>query len=155
MKNTAIFLLAVAGILTAALFAARGTSRTASVEGCFAPEIRGVDYKWAYLTLEEEDTVLDSCLILENRFTLSGEMPEKRTSCRIFFRGIPVEKTLCLHPRQTLRLNIAPDQTLKALTEQHEAAIREALERLDSRGMTIPDSLWSRGPETGTPTDSL
>ena len=48
------------------------------------------------------------------------------------------EAQLELRPRRTVELTIDPEP----LDLQREEAIREAIERLDSTGVSLPDSVW-------------
>lgn len=140
MKDTTIFALLLLVFTLSALLAARDTSRTAIVRGSFAPEFTNVNWKWAYLHPAGSDDILDSCLITEHRFTLSSDIPESDYPCRISFSRVPIEPSLHLSPRQTLELHISAGMR-QELAEQHAEAVREAIARLDSTGLTLPDSL--------------
>lgn len=139
MKNTTIFALVLSGLAGTFLLALSGTSRTATVEGTFGPEIRRVDYHWAYLHDDAQGCIIDSCLIAGNRFTLTGKVARRQLPCRITFSGFSPEAEVVLHPQQTVRLNITARPDMSA--PQYEEAIRNAIARLDSAGYTIPDSI--------------
>lgn len=150
MKDATIFALLLLVFALCAIIAVLDTSRMAVVNGTFAPEFSNVNWRWAYLRPASSDEILDSCLVTEHKFTLSSEVPDEKTPCRITFSKLSVEPSLRLSPGQTLELQISagfqPNHT-----EQHEEAIREAIARLDSAGLTLPDSLWeARKRQNGT-----
>lgn len=136
MRNTFIFLIVLAGIAATVVINIRDMSRTAVVEGQFAPEIRRVNYKWAYLRDSASRSILDSCLVLENRFTLTDEVRKAVVPYLITFSGLDIESGVHLRPQQTVRLTISPDTG----PDPWEEAILEAIARLDSAGLTITES---------------
>lgn len=142
MKDAAIFALLLLTLAGSALLAATDRSRKASVQGTFAPEFTGINYKWAYLRADKNGEILDSCLILEHKFTLSGEVPDKDFPCRITFSKQKAEIPIRLAPRHTVNLTLSANTTSE-MDLQIEEAIEDALARLDSAGLTIPtpDSL--------------
>lgn len=140
MKDTTIFALLLLVIAASALLGTRNRTRKATIKGTFAAEIGGVDYQWVYLRQDADDAVLDSCLILDNQFTLAGEIPDADFPCRIVSPKLDIDTPLQLNPQQTIALNISAEDYRK----QVEEAFEEAIARLDEQGVTRPDSLWKR-----------
>ncbi len=140
MKNTLIFLLLLLTIVGVTLLATRDTSRKATVNGIFAKEFEGIDYKWIYLRADSTGQTLDSCLIVDHRFTLGGEFDTEKLPCRIVIPASNFETSILLAARQEVELRIQPDP--EYYSRMAEQALREALARLDSAGVSIPDSLW-------------
>lgn len=137
MRNALIFAVLLAGMAASAVLAVRGTSRMATVEGSFAEDIRRIDYHRAYL-LDTQGRVLDSCLILNNRFTLVGRIEQREARCRIVFSGLDPTAELLLRPQQTVRFHITAEDPYAA---QYAQAVEQAIARLDSAGYIRPDTL--------------
>lgn len=140
MKDTTIFALLLLVIAASALLGTRNRSRKATIKGTFAAEIGGVNYQWTYLRRNADDAVLDSCLILDNRFTLSGEIPDADFPCRVVSPKLGMDTPLQLNPQQVIALNISAED----YREQMEEALEEAIARLDEHGVSLPDSVWKR-----------
>lgn len=141
MKNTTIFALLLTVIAGCALFAVRDNSCKATVHVSFGPEFAGLDYKWAYLIDAATNDILDSCMVLNNRFSLSHDILTHELPCRIALPNFKFEEPLTLTPGKTIAMNIRPDMTLEELNRM---TIENAIARLDSLGLTIPDSLWNQ-----------
>ncbi len=138
MRNTFLFCILLLGITVSVCLQLTRSPRTAVIEGRFTEEFGGIDRRYAYLTTED-DRLLDSCLILDNRFTLATDVPAKQLSVRIRFARLALEQPLTLHPGGRIAFTVRPFD----LRKQYEEAIREAIARLDSAGLTVPDSLWN------------
>lgn len=138
MKNTLIFVLLLAALAATVALAATDRTRTATVRGRFADCLGGVDYRWAYLCDAADDRVLDSCLILGNRFTLKADLSDDPHGCYLSMPKLAYEAWIELRPRRTVEVTIDPEP----FERQREEAIREAIERLDSTGVSLPDSVW-------------
>lgn len=142
MKNSSIFILLLVVLVASGILAATDRSRMATVVGRFSDCLGGVDYKWVYLYDESDGSgevqALDSCLILDNGFTLRADVPCDSRDCRIVMPQIGYEAPVTLHPRRTLEANIAPEPFERIA----ERELRAALARLDSTGVSLPDSVW-------------
>ncbi len=138
MKNLTIFLLVLFTTVATGIFALRDTTRTATVEGIFSDRIRVIGHPRAYLRNAADDSILDSCVISDNRFRLACDIARKELHCRITITGCDSVSEIALRPRRHVRLRIKFDP----LEEQWRQAVEEAIARLDSAGLTIPDSLY-------------
>ncbi|WP_300904265.1 hypothetical protein [uncultured Alistipes sp.] len=138
IKNTLIFVLLLAVLAATAALVGTDRTRTATLLGRFSDRLSGVDYRWAYLRDAADDRILDSCLILGNRFTLKADLTSSPHACRLSMPKLGYEAQLELRPRRTVELTIDPEP----LDLQREEAIREAIEQLDSTGVSLPDSVW-------------
>ncbi len=138
MKNCTIFLLVLLAITTAGIAALRDYTRTATVEGIFSDQLYIIGHPRAYLRNATDDSILDSCVILDNRFRLACDVAHKKLLCRITLTGRDSVSEILLHPQQHVRLHIGLDP----LEEQWREAVKEAIARLDSAGLTPPDSLY-------------
>jgi len=138
MRNCTIFLLVLLTIAASGILALHDTTRTATVEEIFSDQLRIVGYPRAYLRNAADDSVLDSCIISDNRFRLACDVALKELRCRITITGCDSASEIVLHPQQHVRLHIGPDP----LEEQWQQAVEEAIARLDSAGLTRPDSLY-------------
>lgn len=139
MRNTALFCILFLGILAGVCQQLARPTRTAVVKGRFTEEFRGIDGRYAYL-MNEDNRPLDSCLMLDNSFTLTTDVRAKQLPVRIRFARLDLEQPLTLRPGRRVALTVRPPE----LQKQYEEAVREAIARLDSAGLTIPDSLWYR-----------
>ena len=137
MKNFTIFLLILLAIIGTGILALRDTTRTATVEGVFSDQLRVVGHPRAYLRNAADDSILDSCIISDNRFRLACDITHRELRCRITISCCDAASEVVLHPQQHVRLHIGPDP----LEEQWRQAVEEAIARLDSAGLTPPDSL--------------
>lgn len=137
MRNALIFAILLLGLAASGALALRGTSRIATVEGSFDEHIRRIDYRYAYLH-DAKGRILDSCLILNNRFTLAGRIEAHEARCRITFSGLDPTAELLLHPQQTVRFHITAQDPFAA---QYAQAVEDAIARLDSAGYIRPDTL--------------
>lgn len=145
MKNSSIFATLLAVLAATALLATTDRTRTATVVGRFSDRLGGIDYKWAYLYDGTDDsTILDSCQILGNRFSLKTGVRSDSCDYRIAMPQLDYEAWITLRPRHTLELNIDPEPFERMLEEE----IREAIERLDSTGVSLPDSIWLKIQQT-------
>lgn len=136
MKNTAVFAILCLTIATVFYLQLEQPNRTATVEGCFSEEFRGVDYRYAYLSTVDEAgalRLLDSCLVRQNRFTLSTEVPRKGLNVRISFARLDFARELTLKPDRRFAVTIRPQAIL------WQEAIEEAIARLDSAGYLRPE----------------
>lgn len=139
MRNTTLFSILLLGILAVAYLQLVRPTRTVVLEGRFSEELGEIDRQYAYLVTADDacERRLDSCLILGNRFTLTTDVQERRLAARVRFARLDIERKLTLEPGRDIELTIRPID----LHAQYEEAIREAIARLDSAGLTIPDSL--------------
>ncbi len=150
MRNTTLFAILVAGILAVVYLQLARPTRTVVLEGRFTEELEGIDGGYAYLVTEDAtggERRLDSCLICGNRFTLTTDVQTRRLTARVRFARIDLERELQLEPGRDVSLTIRPLD----LHAQYEAAVREAIARLDSTGLTLPDSLWQERQERDDP----
>ncbi len=138
MKNCTIFLLVLLAIAAAGIAALRDYTRTAIVEGIFSDRLYIIGHPRAYLRNAADDSILDSCVISDNRFRLACDVAHKKLLCRITITGCDSTSEIVLHPQQHVRLHIGLDP----LEEQWREAVEEAIARLDSAGLTPPDSLY-------------
>ncbi len=138
MKNCTIFLLVLLAIAAAGIAALRDYTRTATVEGIFSDRLYIIGHPRAYLRNAADDSILDSCVISDNRFRLACDVAHKKLLCRITITGCDSTSEIVLHPQQHVRLHIGLDP----LEEQWQEAVEEAIARLDSAGLTPPDSLY-------------
>lgn len=146
MKNFTIFLLILLAIVATYILALRDTSRTATVEGIFSDQLRVIGHPRAYLRNAADDSILDSCVISDNRFQLACDIARKELCCRITITGCDSASEIVLHPQQHVQLHIGPDP----LDEQWRQAVEEAIARLDSAGLTPPDSLAAINSQNDT-----
>lgn len=137
MKNLAIFLLILLTIATTGILALHDTTRTATVEGIFSDQLRIMGHPRAYLRNATDDSILDSCIISDKHFRFAYDIAHKELRCRITISGCDSASEIVLHPQQHIQLHIGPDP----LEEQWREAVEEAIARLDSAGLTPPDSL--------------
>lgn len=145
MKNSSIFATLLAVLVASGFLATSDRTRTATVTGRFSDRLGGMNYQWAYLYEATDSTaVLDSCQILGNRFTLKTGVRGESRDYRIAMPGLDYDAWITLRPQHTLELNIDPEPFERMLEEE----IREAIERLDSTGVSLPDSVWYRIKES-------
>lgn len=137
MRNCAIFLLVLLAIAATGIAALRDNTRTATVEGIFSDRLYIIGRPRAYLRNAADDSILDSCVISDNRFRLTCDVAHKKLLCRVTITGCDSTSEIVLHPQQHVRLHIGPDP----LEEQWQEAVEAAIARLDSAGLTPPDSL--------------
>ena len=104
MKNTLIFVLLLAVLAATAALVGTDRTRTATLLGRFSDRLGGVDYRWAYLRDAADDRILDSCLILGNRFTLKADLTSSPHACRLSMPKLGYEAQLELRPRRTVAL---------------------------------------------------
>ncbi len=138
MRNCAIFLLVLLAIAATGIAALHDNTRTATVEGIFSDRLYIIGHPRAYLRNATDDSILDSCVISDNRFRLTCDIARKELLCRIIITGCDSTSEIVLHPQQHIRLHIGPDP----LEEQWREAVEAAIARLDSAGLTPPDSLY-------------
>ncbi len=138
MKNCAIFLLVLLAIAAAGIAALRDDTRTATVEGIFSDRLCIIGHPRAYLRNAADNSILDSCVISDNRFRLTCDIARKELLCRITLTGRDSVSEILLHPQQHVRLQIGLDP----LEDQWREAVEEAIARLDSAGLTPPDILY-------------
>lgn len=140
MRNTAIFATLFLGILAVVWLQLERPTRRAVVEGRFTEEFR-VRSVYAYLVAEDgegNELRLDSCLIRDNRFTLETCVRHRKLAARIRIARHDFERRLTLRPGREVALTIRPFDW----RTQYAEAVEEAIARLDSAGLTLPDSLW-------------
>lgn len=138
MKNTSIFIVILLAIGTVAVLASKGSNK-GYIEGQFASNIYGIDYKWAYLHPDGGDEILDSCQITGNRFTLSCGVRKKEFPCKISYSGFKGISEVVLRPRQTIQLaiQVSPTTLMDMIEERIERMIAQqahadSIARMDS-----------------------
>ncbi len=138
MRNCTIFLLVLFAMAATGILALHDTTRTATVEGIFSDQLCVIGHPRAYLRNAADDSILDSCVVSDNRFQLACDIAHKKLRCRITITGCDSASEIVLHPQQHVQLHIGPDP----LEEQWRQAVEEAIARLDSAGLTPPDTLY-------------
>ncbi len=115
MKNCTIFLLVLLAIAAAGIAALRDNTRTATVEGIFSDRLYIIGHPRAYLRNAADDSILDSCVISDNRFRLTCDIALKELLCRITLTGRDSVSEILLHPQQHVQLHIGPDPARKTM----------------------------------------
>lgn len=137
MRNTFIllFLALIVGLIP---WMVSRNNHTATVRGTFPEELVGVDYNWVYLR-SEEGSLLDSCIVSENRFELKTDIPSRQLGALIEIPCCSLSQSLTLRPDHEIEVRVSLDEYYR---RQVEYSLHEAVARLDEHGLSIPDSLW-------------
>ncbi len=136
MRDAAIFAILCLAIFAVFYLQLEQPNCTATIEGCFSEEFRGLDYQYAYLSTTDDTGIerrLDSCLVRGNRFTLSTDVVPHELTARISFARSSFTHDLKLFPDRTFAVTIRPDP------DPWQEAIEAAIARLDSAGYLLPE----------------
>lgn len=139
MKNSLIFGLLVVMLICATIGATTNRSTSGTVEGLFEKNICRVNHQWAYLRDSVKNEILDSCLIINNKFTLTGQIPGNQYPCRITFSKLRIAPRLYLSRDRKTALTIASDTTRDFTPSPKPDSTMSA--RADSLHRQHPDSL--------------
>lgn len=137
MRNSALFAILCLAIFAVLYLQLEQPSRTATIEGCFSEELRGLDYQYAYLSTTDDSGIerrLDSCLVRGNRFTLTADAVPHELTARISFARSSFTHDLKLLPDRTFAVTIRPEP------DPWQEAIEAAIARLDSAGYLLPEN---------------
>lgn len=138
MRNTLILLVLIAIIGLIPWMVSRN-KHTATVRGTFPDELTGVDYNWVYLHCDEE--VLDSCIIADNRFELTAEVNDQRRIATVMIPCCSLTQQVTIRPRHEIAIRVSLDEYYR---KKAEMTIIETMARLDSSGVSLPDSIWNQ-----------
>lgn len=109
MRNSTILLLLLIVLAATTLIVARGP-QTGSVQGTFARYIPA-DGQTAYLVDDQQQPGqrLDSCMITDRKFLLTGETPRKGRTCHIEFSRFDIQPHVRIEPKTTVKLTITAE----------------------------------------------
>ncbi len=138
MRNTLtlLFLVAVVALIP---FMVSRNNHTATVIGSFPDELTGVNYQWVYLWGGEE--LLDSCMVSEHRFELHAEIGQTELEASLEIPCCSLSQSITLRPQHEIRICVSLDEYYR---QRVERSLNETLARLDQRGLSIPDSIWTQ-----------
>lgn len=138
MRNTLILLFLVAVVALIPFMVSRN-NHTATVVGSFPDELTGVNYQWVYLKGEEE--LLDSCMVNEHRFELQAEIGQNELEAIVEIPCCSLSQSVTLRPQHEICIRVSLDEYYR---QRVERSLNETLARLDHRGLSIPDSIWTQ-----------
>lgn len=136
MRNT-ILLLALIALIGLIPWMVSRNNHTATVSGSFPDELTGVDYSWVYL--RDEQGVLDSCVVSENRFKLQTEVAQRQLSATVEIPCCSLTQHVTLRPDHEIALRVSLDEYYR---KKAEMTAIETMARLDKNGISLPDSTW-------------
>lgn len=114
-------------------------NHTATVVGSFPEELTGVNYQWVYL--KEGAECLDSCIVSEHRFELQAEIGQNELDATVEIPCCSLSQSITLRSQHEIRIRVSLDEYYR---QRVESSLNETLARLDERGVSIPDSIWTQ-----------
>lgn len=138
MRNTwmLLFLVAVVALIP---FMVSRNNHTATIVGSFPEELTGVNYQWVYL--KGGEGLLDSCMVQEHRFELQAEIGQYELDAIVEIPCCSLSQTITLRPQDEIHIRVSLDEYYR---QRVESSLNETLARLDQRGLSIPDSIWTQ-----------
>lgn len=138
MRNTLILLFLVA-IMALIPFMVSRNDHTAAVVGSFPDELMGVNYQWVYL--KEGEELLDSCMVNEHCFELQAKIGQNELEATVEIPCCSLSQPITLRPQHEIHIRVSLDEYYR---QRVESSLNETLARLDQKGISIPDSIWTQ-----------